>query len=342
MKSKEVLKHLCTSTGISGEETSVSEIALTYLKQYAQEAYIDEFNNVIGVIKKAEKNQPSILLDAHIDEIGMVVTYIDSNGFLRVSNCGGVDRRLLLGQQVTICAKQTIPGIIATLPPHLTGTEEKKVPDIDDILIDIGMSYQEAQKVVRLGDRVMIHSEFCDLLGSRISSKALDDRCGIVAILEALEQLKDKELHCGLTVLFSAQEETGERGAAIASYELNPDIALAVDVSFAHTPDARAHQCGKLGKGVMIGIAPTLNKKVYQKLIALAKAQQIPFQEEVMGGKTGTNADVIGVQHGGIQTGLLSIPLKYMHTPIEVIDINDLENVSNLLAQYILSFGGAK
>lgn len=339
MELVELLENLCAAPGIAGAENGASQLALQYLKRHANTAYIDDFNNVIGIIRKPLEGEKTVLLDAHIDEIGMIVTSIDRQGFLRVANCGGVDRRLLLGQQVTIYAKEPVPGIVATLPPHLTGSDDRKVPEAEEILIDIGRNKEEAEKIVRPGDRVAINSVFHKLLGNRVSSRALDDRSGVAAILMALEQIRGKTLSCGVSVLFSAQEETGERGAAIAGYALDPDIAISIDVSFAHTPDAPEHRCGKMGNGVMIGIAPTLNRDISDRFVKLAQAVEIPYQLEVMGGTTGTNADTIGIQRGGIQTGLLSIPQKYMHTPIEMIDLKDLKAVSNLLAAYLLTFG---
>lgn len=335
----EVTKTLCTAVGVAGEENSTSQTALELLKEYAEEAYIDDFNNVIGVIRKPKEGEKTVLLDAHIDEIGMIVTHIDENGFLKAANCGGVDRRLLLAQQVLVHGENTLTGIVATLPPHLTGGDEKKVPEMEEILIDIGMSREDAERVVSPGDRITISSQFRRLAGSRVSSKSLDDRCCAATILLALSSLEKEALNCGLTVVFSAQEETGERGAEVAGFAVNPDVAIALDVSFAHTPDASVYKCGKMGKGPMIGVAPTLTKQISNRLIELAKAEDIPYQLEVMGGSTGTNADVLGTVRGGAKTGLLSIPQKYMHTPIEVVDLQDMEQAAKLLSAYLMSFG---
>lgn len=340
MELLEVIRNLCSAPGVSGCEGNAASVAEDYLRAYAPDARTDSFHNVIGVVNKPKEGQKTILLDAHIDEIGLVVTHIDELGFLKVTGCGGVDRRLILGQSVTIFGKVPIKGIVSTIPPHLSSADDsKKVPEIDAVTIDIGMNKEEAQQVISLGDRALFHSQFSSLMGNRVSSRALDDRAGVAAILRALDLLKGKELPCGLTVLFSSQEETGEKGAEMASYRIAPDIAVAVDVSFAATPDATEHKCGKMGNGVMIGIAPSLTKGISQRFAALAEQEQIPYQLEVMGGNSGTNADVIGVQQGGVQTGLLSIPLKYMHTPVEVVDLNDIESVAQLLACYLEKFG---
>ncbi|MEG2597483.1 MAG: M42 family peptidase, partial [Oscillospiraceae bacterium] len=275
----------------------------------------------------------------HIDEIGMIVTYITDEGFLKVAPCGGMDMRLLLAQEVVIHGNRPISGIVCTKPPHLTSEEEtKKVPQIDEISIDTGYKKAELESLVSLGDRVTLKSNFTEMLNGKIISKSLDDRACMVCILYALEQLKGKALDCSLTVVFSAQEETGGAGAAISSYKVNPDVAIAVDVSFAHTADADEKKCGKMGKGPMIGMAPMLNRLLSNELLILAKERNIPYQIEVITGRTtGTNADEISISRGGVKTGVLSLPLKYMHMPIEMIALSDVENVGRLLAEYLIS-----
>lgn len=340
MNVKEKLFKLSTAIGVAGDEFSASNIACEMLKKYAPDANVDHFGNVIGNIGEREEGKPHILLDAHIDEIGLIVTYITDEGFLKVANCGGVDRRVLLAQQVTIFGKEEIKGIITSTPPHLE-EDDKKVPKMEDVFVDIGMSKEQAESIISLGDRAVIDANACELLNGRVTSKAIDDRSGVVAILYALEKIKGKELPYSISVLFSAQEETGERGAKTAAFKINPDLAIAVDVSFALTSDDSEHKCGKMGKGVMIGVAPSLNKDLSNQLISIAKEKKVPYQIEVMDGTTGTNADVIGVTRGGVKTVTLSIPLKYMHTPVEVVEIKDIENTGKLIAKFLTN-GGVK
>lgn len=336
----QVLETLCKAQGVAGNERNASMEALQLLKPYAPNAEMDSFYNVMGVVRLAEEGQPTIVLDAHIDEIGMIVTHVDSKGFLKVANCGGVDRRLVLGQEVIVYGRQMLHGVIAAMPPHLTSKEDGgKVPEIEQIIIDVGMEKDEVKQIVALGDRVSIKSGFHSLLGGRVASKALDDRCCVAVILRVLELLKEQQLFCGLSVLFSAQEETGERGATIAGYQLNPDIAIALDVSFALTHDANEFKCGRMGKGPMIGIAPTLDSDISRQFVRLAQQHDIPYQTEVMGGTTGTNADALGILRGGVKMGLLSVPLKYMHTPIEMVDIADIESTAKLLATFLSQVG---
>lgn len=340
MKLKETLFELTTAIGVAGEEFSAAQDACEKLKEFAPDAKVDFFGNVIGNIGERNDKKPHLLLDAHIDEIGFIVTHITDDGFLKVSNCGGVDRRLLLAQQVSIFGSETIKGIITSIPPHLED-DDKKVPKMDDIYIDIGMSKEQAEKTVSLGDRGVIDARACQLLNDRVTSKAIDDRSGVLVILNTLEKLKGKPLPYSITALFSAQEETGERGAKTAAFKINPDLAIAIDVSFALTADDSVHKCGELSKGAMIGIAPSLSKSMSDELIRVAKEKDIPYQLEVMDGTTGTNADVIGVTRSGVKTVTVSVPLKYMHTPVEVVSLNDIENTSELLAEFILQ-GGVK
>lgn len=337
---KEVLKQLCLTCGVSGSEEEAGQIAAALLRETCRQVECDDFGNVCGVFAEPAQGMPHILLEAHIDEIGLVVTAVE-DGFLRVSNCGGVDRRLLLAQQVTIHGRENLPGVIISMPPHLeSGIEREKTPEIDKIAVDIGLDQETAQRLISPGDKITFHSEFRALQNGRVSCKAIDDRGGMTAVLYALELLKGKELACGVSVLFSSQEELGERGAAIGGYRLKPDVALSVDVSFGHTPDAPEHKCGKLGEGPMIGVSPSLSRDITDRLIALAKEKQLPYQLEIMAGETSTDADTIGVQQGGIRTGLISIPIRYMHTPIETAELCDIEAVGRLLADYVLSEGG--
>lgn len=323
---------LADCNGVSGDEREAAELALSCLKQYTDDCFIKN-NNVIGHLG-VKGGKPHILIDAHIDRIGLVVTYITEDGFLKFSGCGGIDRRLLFAQQVTVLGKKPIAGIICSMPPHLE-KDESSVPEMEDICIDIGMSKSQAEQVVSLGDKIVFLARCKKLQGDKITGAALDDRSGVGAILRALEFVKNDNLNCEITVLFSAQEEVGERGAKIAAFEINPDIAIAVDVSFALTSDDKEEKCGKMGKGCMIGFSPVLDRELSEKMKELAEKNNLPCQIEVMAGETGTNADRFSVNNSGARAVTLSIPLKYMHTPVEVISLSDVENTARLIAAYV-------
>ena len=184
------------------------------------------------------------------------------------------------------------------------------------------------------GDRVLVENQLISLGDGIVTSKALDDRSGVAAVLLALDMLKGKETAYDICVLFAAQEETGERGAKTGTYRLAPDLAIAVDVSFAKTHFESEQDCAKMGEGAMIGIAPVLSGDLSQELVRTAERCNLPYQLEVMSGTTGTDADKISISAGGVRTVILSIPLKYMHTPVEVVDLGDIENTAKLIAEF--------
>lgn len=333
MEIKETLSRLCAPDGVSGAEENACAAAEKLLREFAPDAYTDPFGCVHGFIGEHGNGKKTLLLEAHIDEIGFIVTYLEDGGFLRVANCGGTDRRLYAAQTVTIHSDPPIKGVIATLPPHVN-PDGKTTMKTEEIAIDTGFSKEALEKRVSLGDRVTIDGAFSDLGEHRVTSKAIDDRAGAAAILYALSLLKGKPLDYNLSILFASQEETGSRGAKIGAYTAEADIAIATDVSFAYTPDAKKEKCGELGKGAMLGIAPSLSKEVTERLRRLAEEKKIPLQLEIMGGSTGTDADEIASSRGGVKTGLLSIPLRYMHTPVETVDPRDIMAVGELMAAF--------
>lgn len=332
----ELLRRLCEAPGTSGWEDSAAEVLVEELKQRVPEAEIhrDAMGNVTAFL--GDRNAArQILLDAHLDQIGLVVTHITDDGFLKAAGVGGMDRRVLPCSAVTVYGKEKVQGIVGFLPPHLT-KDDSKFPEIGDLSIDIGRkTKEEAEEIVSLGDRIVVDGPFRPLLGTRVTAAALDDRCGCAALILCAEELRDHILDCGVTLSFTSREETGGEGAKTAAYAVSPTEALVVDVSFGDQPGVAAEKSGKLGGGVMIGVAPSLDRGMKNRLVALCKANDLPYQLEVMGGSTGTNADEIGTAREGVKTAILSIPLRYMHTPAEVIDTNDVATVAKLMTLYI-------
>lgn len=335
------LKDLCESVGAAGLREA-SQTAASYLRKYMEDVSVDDMGNVLGLRRCGKEKAPCLLLEAHIDEIGFLVTGVDEQGFVHVSPYGGMDPRVLAAAEVVIWADRPYKGVFCSTPPHLSGGAEGKLPEIPDMGIDIGMDGACAKKAVQPGCPVTFRPGFVSMVGSCVSSKSLDDRAGVASILFCLEQLKDVPLSVDIAVAFAVQEELGCRGSAVAAYKLSPDKAIAVDVSFALTPDANPAKCGILGKGPMIGIAPTLDNNMTRLLEDLAEEEGIPFQREVMGGDTGTDADSIAGVRAGVPTGLLSIPLRYMHTPVEMVDMADVENTGRLMAAYVRKEGAAQ
>lgn len=330
----ERIRTLADASGVSGNETEAALTALEMLREFCPDA-VYENGNVIGHLGVREPGKPHVLIDVHIDQIGMIVTDIEENGFLRIGNVGGLDRRLMPAQSVLIHGRELIGGVICTIPPHLSGGKDASVPKMEDLAVDTGYDQTQVSALVSRGDFVQFDTSCMPLLDDRMTGAALDDRCGVAAILRMLELLQGEKLPCSVTILFSSQEELGERGAKIAAYTVDPDIALAVDVSFGCTADDKPSETGELGKGSMIGISPTLSREVSNALIDAARAENLPYQLEVMEGLTSTNADRFSVARGGAKACTVSIPLKYMHTPVEVIDTRDVELTAKLLCAYL-------
>lgn len=281
--------------------------------------------------------EKTLLLDAHIDEIGMTVTHISDTGFLTVSNAGGIDLRQLPSREVIIHGKKTVSGIFISTPPHLC-KDDKRFSDIKEIKIDTGLG-EKAKDIISVGDFVTYKNEFLKLGDKKICAKSLDNRASCAMLIYLAQKLKDKKLPVNVMFLFSDGEELGLRGARTAVYPLKISQAVVTDVSFGNAPNVPADKSGKLGFGAMIGISPILSRELTHKLIAISKEKNIPCQSEVMGGTTGTNADVITLTKSGIKTGLVSIPLRNMHTDCEIIDLTDIENTALLLESYIMSGG---
>lgn len=337
MDIRSTLKTLTEQIGVSGDEFAASNAAAKLLSQYADDVEVDAFGSVTGIVRSPKADAKTLMLDAHIDQVGYIVTYIDDKGFLSVGACGSPDVKMLLAQSVTVHGKENIRGVVSTLPPHVN--KKSSAPEIGDISIDVGMNGEQARAVISLGDRVTVNSAFRELCGDIVSAPAIDDRSGVCAILSALDMLKGRELAYNLAVCFSAQEETGERGAKQTAFRTQPDECIAVDVSFGRTPDSDPKDTAELGSGVMVGFSAALDKGMSNTLRSLAQKKDIPFTEEIMPGSTGTNADAIGVAGKGVKCCTLSFPIRYMHTPVECVDINDIESTAKLICEY--AAGGA-
>lgn len=330
---KSVLKTLCAEVGVSGDEFSASRKAAELLSEYAENVEVDKFGNVTGYVKSGVSGAKTLMLDAHSDRVGLIVTYIDEQGFIGVGACGSPDVRTLLARGVTVHGKTDIKGVVSTLPPHVK--KELGAPEISDISIDAGMTKEQVSKIVSLGDRVTVNSNFRELCGDVCSAAAVDDRAGVCAILAALDMLKGRDLAYNLAVCFSAQEETGERGAKQAAFRIMPDEAIIVDVSFGRTPDSSAKDTARLKSGVMIGFSAALDKEMSEGLRELAQKCEIPFTCEVMPSSTGTNADAAGVVGRGVKCCTLSFPIRYMHTSAETVDLNDIHATARLICGYV-------
>ncbi len=332
MDIKELIVKLSDAVSI-GNITEARDIAYGELSKYADCRKTDSLT-VIGEIKG--ESDYTLMLDAHIDEVGFIVKDIDKNGFLTVEKCGGIDLRSLPSRVVTIHGKRAVTGVFCSTPPHLK--EKANFESIDGIKIDTLLG-SAAAEVISIGDYMTYNAKAAHLSDRRISGKALDDRVGVAVLLDLARRLSAKRLPFNVVFCISDMEELGTRGARTATYEVSPDEAIAIDVSFADGPDIPALECGKLGGGAMVGIAPILDRQMSDKLTALAASASIPYQTEVMGSATGTDGDVISITRKGVRTAVVSIPIRNMHTDVEIVDINDVTAVCDLLEKYILEGG---
>lgn len=337
MSWEEVLGELCMDDGVSGDERDIACTCAAMLEYYG-EVTIDRSGNVHGTFGEQRGDRKTLLLNAHIDEIGMIVNFITDDGFLRVSKCGGIDERVLPAAEVTVLGREKLYGVFTSVPPHLS-SESDKAASLDDLYVDIGMSGEAAKKAVSLGDRVLIEN-FPEQMGELVTSKALDDRVCVLAILMALDKLKrdaDDGEGCAynIKVLLSSGEETGGAGAATGAYMSEADLAIVLDVSFGRVHGESAEDgVGEIGGGAMIGISPVLSRRLSDALVKTAREEDLPYQLEIMGGRTGTDADAVAVTKGGIPACTVSVPIKYMHTPVESVNIADVENTAALIAAF--------
>lgn len=338
---KNLIFDLCKRGGISGDENSVASYCEKYLKQYTENVRTDFNNNVIALFGDNDADY-TFLLDAHTDRIGFIVSEFSENGFIRVDTVGGIDLRTVLDAAVTVYGKKTLNGVVCCMPPHLSDGNEDTAVSSDKIWIDLGLPYDEVKKYVCIGDSVVFYTEPKELLHDRISSSALDNRAGVASLLLVSEKLSTIKLNSKVIILLSCGEETYATGAKTVPFNYDIDECISVDVSFAPQPGVESPYSGiKLGKGPMLCISPNLNRDMYNALKKTAEDNSIPYQIEVCGGTTGTNADHITLSKSGVKTALVSIPEKNMHSQAEIIDLNDISYLTDLIYNYILN-GGVK
>ena len=292
-------------------------------------------------IARVGEAEPLFAVVGHIDEIGLVVTHIDEKGFLWFTSIGGWDPQILVGQRVAIRGREGIvPGVVGRKPIHLLEPDQrKKVVELKSMHIDVGAADgDEAAKLVRVGDPVVIDAEPVALAGERLASKSMDNRLGAYVALESLRRCAEGEGPGGsFAAVAAVQEEIGLFGARTAAFEVRPDVAVAVDVTHAtDAPGVDEKELGSspLGSGPVIGRGSTLSPKVSELLVETAEAEGIEYNLAASGRGTSTDADVIQISRSGVPTGLVSIPLRYMHSPVEMVDLRDVEATIELLAAF--------
>lgn len=342
MKKKHVkfLKQLLETPSPTGFEEPAAALVRERLSDVADEITTDTMGSVRALLSGAEEGAPTLMLAAHMDEIGLMVTYISDEGFLSVASLGGVDAAILPGMRVDVhTARGVLRGVVGRKPIHLIEPDERKnVTPLSGLVIDLGLKPKRVKKLVSVGDPITFGVGFERFGDGMAVSKCFDDKCGVWIACRVMEELAKAGGAPGdFIVAATTQEEIGTRGAMTSAHAVNPDVALAFDVTHATDyPGIDKTKYGKIvcGAGPVIARGPNINPVVFEHLVAAAKAEGIPYQLEAEPSVTGTDARAIQVTRSGIPTGLISVPLRYMHTPTEVVCLADLQATVRLIARF--------
>ncbi len=337
--SQDFLKALLEAPSPSGYEQPAAKLWRNYVKNSVDELIADVHGNSIAVLNP--KAEFKFMLAGHIDEIGLMITHIDDKGYIYTAQIGGMDPALLVGQRVSIITdKGPVLGVIGRKAIHQMQAEErKKGVEMDNIWIDIGAANKkEAQKRIQIGDPIIIDVPCRILHDDKMVSRATDDKAGAFVVAETMKALAKKKLNICVIGVATVQEEVGLRGAITSAYHVHPQAGIAVDVTFASDhPDTDPKKTGevKLGKGPVLHRGPNINPVMERELFKIAKTKKIPYQLTAEPRPTGTDANAIQICRGGAAAGLISIPNRYMHTPVEVISLKDMDNCVKLLTEFL-------
>ncbi len=337
------LQRVLETPSPSGYESRIQQLVRERVAGFAHEVKTDVHGNVMAVLNPGAPRR--VMLAGHCDQIGLVVQYIDAEGFLYVQAIGGWDVQMLVGQRMTVWTDQgPVPGVIGRKPIHLLTEEERKqVPKFKDLWLDIGTANrEEAERLVRVGDPVTVELGYRELRNGRAASPAMDDKCGMWVVIEALRRIDATKLRWAVYAVSTVQEEVGLRGARTSAFGIDPQVGVAVDVTHAtDCPTIEKKEEGDvaLGRGPVVYRGPNMNPKVVDRLLDVARQRKIAIQLAAAGKATGTDANSIQVNRAGVATGLVSIANRYMHSPVEMVALDDLDRAADLLAGFCESLG---
>lgn len=344
--SKEFFERLLTTPGVSGYEQPVQALVREFAGSFAHRVTTDLHGNVTAVVNA---NAPvRIMLAGHCDQLGLLVSHIDEAGFLFFQTVGGWDAQQLVGQGVTVWANDgPVDGVVSRKAVHLLSEEERKqVVKIQDLWIDIGASDQEdAASVVRIGDSVTVRLGIRHLRHGLVSGPAMDNRAGVWVVMEALRRAALRGVTAGVYSVSTVQEEIGKRGATTSAYGIDPHVGIAVDVTHATdcpTIDKRERGDIALGGGPVIVRGPNVNPRVESRLLAVAQRHEIPTQALALGRAAPNDGSVLQLTRGGVATGIVQIPNRYMHSAVETIAFDDLDRAADLLAEFVRDVGAVE
>lgn len=332
MDIKAYLAEISTLLGPSGHEMRVAERVKELFAPFADEVHIDPMQNVIAHKKGTG---PKVMLAAHMDEIALMAVKIEKDGCIRMGNVGGVDPRILPAMQVTVWGKEPLFGTIGAKPPHLlTAADQGKNYAREELYVDVGLPYERVTQLVNIGDLITFNTPLTELKNDRVACKTMDDRACVGILLEAAERLKTLHTTADIYFVASTQEEVGSFGAQCAAFDIAPDLAIGLDVCHATLPDSRPDTTSDIDC-LAVAMGPFIQPKLRKRLMDTAKAHNVKVQTSVDPSHTYTDCDEIQVSRAGVPTVLLSLPLKYMHTSVELIDVNVLKEGGRLIAHFL-------
>ena len=336
------LQEMIETPSPSGYEQQVQEVIRRWAGRFADHVRTDVHGNVIA--SRNPDGRPRVMLAGHCDQLGLMVQFIDDDGYLFVDSIGGHDPMVLVGQRVVVwTAKGAVPGVMARKPIHLLARDKEeleKVPKISDQWVDIGAkNKKEAETLVNVGDPITWELKITRMRGDLVAAPGLDDKTGAWVVMEALRLLHRRKMEAAVFAVSTVQEELGLRGATTSAFGIEPDVGIAVDVTFATdhpTMEKKISGEIKLGNGPVIYRGPNINPRVFDLLLSTAREKKIPHQLGGASRPTGTDANAMQLSRAGVATGLISVPNRYMHSPVEVVSLTDLSNCARLLAEFVL------
>lgn len=330
-KIKNTLYALCEQMSVSGFEYLAEEKIKELCGGIFDEVKKTPLGSYVLLKKCGKENAKKMLIDAHFDTVGMMVTDIKQGGFLSVVNVGGLDTRVLPATEVTVYGKQEIYGLITSTPPHLRKLGADSIPKMEEIFVDTGYSKEELEKIVTIGDPIGYRFVFTEMENDFITTSSLDDKACVCAVIEAMGEVLSSDLCYDIYVTISSQEETGKNGSARAAVEIEPDIAIITDVNFASGDGTPDYECIKCGEGASVDVSSLTDKTLTRNIIKLLKDKGVKHQIICEPGKTYTNNEGILISGKGVRTSVLSVPLKNMHTPCETVNLKDIASLKEII-----------
>ena len=329
---KKILNTLMNSTTPTGFEFYGHNTINSLAEGIFDEVKTDNVGNFLLIKKSGKKNAKKLLVDAHYDTVGLMVTGVHDGGFLSVTQLGGLDTSVLPSTEVNVLGKENVYGIITSTPPHLK-TGESKAPKTEELFVDTGFSKDKLKEMVSIGDPIIYRNKVDYISGDYVTSAYLDDKACLCALIYAASQMDKNKMDFDLYLTASAQEETGKSAVARLAFGLEPDLAVVTDVNFARVGDDDSFDCIECGKGASFDISAITDRKVTKNIMKYLTSEGVSYQASCEPGRTSTNADYVSISGKGVPTVLISVPLKSMHTPSETANLNDIKSLSDVLVK---------